>query len=57
MLFTTMLIDALHATLENAEIALNRVAMNRWQFIIDMLTGLGILASRRSELPRWVSQE
>jgi hypothetical protein len=39
MLFTTMLIDALHATLENAEIALNRVAVDRWHFIIDILTG------------------
>jgi hypothetical protein len=53
MLLTAMLVDALHATLENAEITLNRVAMNRWHFIIDILTGAVVGCAVRIVNGRW----
>ena len=36
VVLSAMLIDALHAALENAEITLNRVGVNRWDFRIDI---------------------
>ena len=47
MLLTAMLIDALHATLEDAEIALSRVTMDLWNFIIEILTGTLVSCAMR----------
>lgn len=45
-----MLIDALHAAFENAEIAFHRVAVDLWDFIIDILTGTVVGSAMRREM-------
>jgi hypothetical protein len=39
VLFAAMLVNALHAALEDAEIAFHGVAVDRWVIVIDVLPG------------------
>ena len=50
--FAAVLIDTLHAAFKNAEIAFNRIAVDRWNYIIDILIGAVVRRAMRCKMLR-----